>query len=560
MSARFGILSQIPSDGAQLRRTLALTGIYTGIIAGSFYAAYELRFDFFVPLEHQAERVRVLPWVIAVKLAALVGFCQLGALMTYFSLPDLLRLFYAMVGASLVLMLPRAAGWMPFMAPRGVLLADFMLCFGVLCAGRLAARVCRERLSGAGKTSGRALQRIAIVGAGEMGARLANEFLSHPARGLKPVMFLDDDETKHGKLVHGVPVAGRPELLAEPRIAEGLDKAVIAMPSAPARRIREVLTAASGQGVKVEIVPSLEELAAGRVKASRIRPVEVQDLLGRAQVELDEKGIRQAITGKVVLVTGAGGSIGAELCRQIAAHNPWRLLLVEQSEAALFLIEQELNERGFSGAITPLVADILDRPRIEGIFARHRPQVVFHAAAHKHVFLMERQPAEAIRNNALGSRQLAEIAAAHGVEAFTLISTDKAINPTNVMGATKRLAELLVMDVARTRDAGERLKARGERDGVGEGREARGDREVKDGVNSGRSGLGQNDASSVASSFAPSPMANRPSPESSSPSPSPITRHPSPAASSSSPSPLASSLSPVSPPSVSATSSVPRAA
>jgi FlaA1/EpsC-like NDP-sugar epimerase len=286
-----------------------------------------------------------------------------------------------------------------------VLLADFMLCFGVLCAGRLAARVYRERLSGAGKTSGRALQRIAIVGAGEMGARLANEFLSRPARGFKPVMFLDDDETKHGKLVHGVPVAGRPELLAEPRIAEGLDKAVIAMPSAPARRIREVLTAAGGRGVKVEIVPSLEELAAGRVKASRIRPVEVQDLLGRAQVELDEKGIRQEIAGKVVLVTGAGGSIGSELCRQIAAHNPRRLLLVEQSEAALFLIEQELNEKGFSGTITPLVADILDRPRIEGIFARHRPQVVFHAAAHKHVFLMERQPAEAIRNNALGSRR-----------------------------------------------------------------------------------------------------------------------------------------------------------
>jgi len=540
--SRFGIMSQIPSDAAQVRRTLVLAGIYTGIIAGSFYAAYELRFDFFVPLEHQTERVMLLPWVIAVKLAALVGFRQLGALMTYFSLPDLLRLFWAMVGASLVLMLPRAAGWAPFTAPRGVLLADFMLCFGVLCAGRLAARVYRERLGSAGKSLGRSLQRVAIVGAGEMGARLANEFLSHPARGFKPVMFLDDDETKHGKLVHGVPVAGRPELLAEPRIAEGLDKAVIAMPSAPARRIREVLTAASGQGVKVEIVPSLEELAAGRVKASRIRPVEVQDLLGRAQVELDEKGIRHAITGKVVLVTGAGGSIGSELCRQIAAHNPRRLLLVEQSEAALFLIEQELNEKGLSGTITPLVADILDRPRIEGIFARHCPQVVFHAAAHKHVFLMERQPAEAIRNNALGSRQLAEIAAAHGVETFTLISTDKAINPTNVMGATKRLAELLVMDVARTRDAGEGREARGEGDEVGEGREARGERPIKDGVNLGRSGGGQNDASSAASMFVPSPIAHGPSPGASFSSPSPITHHPSPAASSSSLSPLASRL------------------
>ncbi|MFM9030232.1 MAG: SDR family NAD(P)-dependent oxidoreductase, partial [Opitutaceae bacterium] len=186
-----------------------------------------------------------------------------------------------------------------------------------------------------------------------------------------------------------------------------------------------------------------------------IRPVEVQDLLGRSPVEIDSAAIRKAISGQVVLVTGAGGSIGSELCRQIAALNPGRLLLVEQSEAALFLIEQELNEKGFSGTITPLVADILDRPRMEAIFRRYGPRVVFHAAAHKHVFLMERQPAEAIRNNAFGSRLLAELAADHGVEAFTLISTDKAINQTNVMGATKRLAELLVMDVARARDAGE---------------------------------------------------------------------------------------------------------
>ncbi|MFM8336981.1 MAG: SDR family NAD(P)-dependent oxidoreductase, partial [Opitutaceae bacterium] len=215
-----------------------------------------------------------------------------------------------------------------------------------------------------------------------------------------------------------------------------------------------MLAAAATHGLKVEIVPSLEELEAGRVKTSRVRPVEVQDLLGRSAVEIDSAGIRQALAGKVVLVTGAGGSIGSELCRQIAALNPERLLLVEQSEAALFLIEQELNGQGFGGAITPLVADVLDRPRMEAIFRRYGPQVVFHAAAHKHVFLMERQPAEAIRNNAFGSRQLAEIAAVHGVEAFTLISTDKAINPTNVMGATKRLAELVVMDVARTRDAG----------------------------------------------------------------------------------------------------------
>jgi FlaA1/EpsC-like NDP-sugar epimerase len=452
-----------------------LAGIYAGFIGASFYAAYEVRFEFFVPPEQQVERVRLLPWVIALKLGTLVLFRQFGTLMTYFSLPDLNRLVGAMALASGVLFLPRALGWREFGAPRGVLLVDFMLAFGVLCGGRLAARLYRERLSGAGRAPGRALQRIAIIGAGDVGARLANEFLSHPARGFQPVMLLDDDQTKHGKHVHGVAVAGRPELLAEQRVAEELDKVVIAMPSAPARRIREVLAAAATHGLKVEIVPSLEELAAGRVKTSRVRPVEVQDLLGRSAVEIDTAGIRRALAGKVVLVTGAGGSIGSELGRQIAALNPERLLLVDQSEAALFLIEQELNEQGFGGTITPLVADVLDRPRMEAIFRRYGPQVVFHAAAHKHVFLMERQPAEAIRNNAFGSRQLAEIAAAHGVEAFTLISTDKAINPTNVMGATKRLAELLVMDVARE---GGREESRGE---MGEGLRGKGDEPKSEG-------------------------------------------------------------------------------
>ena len=263
------------------------------------------------------------------------------------------------------------------------------------------------------------------------------------------MMFFDDDPSKHGKLIHGIPVVGRPEKLPETKDTEGLAKAIIAMPSASAKRIREIVEISARAGLKVETLPSLVELASGKVRASRVRPVEVQDLLGRQMVDLDSAGIRHSVEGRVVLVTGAGGSIGSELCRQIAALNPKRLLLVEQSEGALFLIEQELNELGFGGVIVPLVADILDRPRMEFIFGRYRPQIVFHAAAHKHVYLMERQPAEAIRNNAFGTRQLAAIAAEFGAAGFVLISTDKAINPTNVMGATKRLAELQLMDIAR---------------------------------------------------------------------------------------------------------------
>ena len=214
------------------------------------------------------------------------------------------------------------------------------------------------------------------------------------------------------------------------------------MPSAPTKRVAEIAFFLGRLGIQVETVPAIEDLASGKARVSRIRPVEIQDLLGRPVVELDTASIRHFVEQKVVMVTGAGGSIGSELCRQIAQLNPRRLLLLEQSEPSLFLIEQELQNLGYSGTILPCVADILDAKRINALFATHAPQVIFHAAAHKHVYLMERQPAEAIKNNAGGTRKLAEIAIAHGAEAFVLISTDKAINPTSVMGASKRLAEL----------------------------------------------------------------------------------------------------------------------
>lgn len=446
---RFGIFSRPISNGSQNRRGALIATVYGAIIFVCFYAAYELRFDFVVPEQYQQDRVRLVPFVVGVKVVALIAARQLGTLLTYFSIPDLLRLFWAMAASSALLLVPRLVGMPEFSPPRGVLLADFLLCFGAFCAGRILMRLYRERMHGAKPgLAGVQQQRIAIVGAGDAGASLAKEFLGHPARGFRPVMFFDDDPQKHGKLVHGIPVLGPPEEIAAAKEVGSLAKAVIAMPSASARRIREVVMLFTAQGLKIETLPSMEELASGKVRASRIRPVEVQDLLGRETVDLDSTGIRQNVENRCVLVTGAGGSIGGELCRQIAALNPKRLLMVEQAEGALFLIEQELNEGGLGGVAVPLVADVLDAARMNYIFARYQPEVVFHAAAHKHVFMMERQPAEAIRNNAFGTRQLAQIAAAHGVAAFVLISTDKAINPTNVMGATKRLAELQLMDVA----------------------------------------------------------------------------------------------------------------
>jgi len=430
-------------DQSRNQRALVITAGYAVIIALAFYLSYEIRFDFLVPDRFAVERMQLVWVVIAIKLFTLVLARQVGTMLTYFSIPDLVRMFWAMTISSILLFIMRQIWPTAVMVPRGVLLVDYTLALGGLCAVRVATRVFRERLVPRGVKVERAhQQRVAIVGAGDAGASLAREWLNAPGRGFRPVIFFDDDPHKRGKLIHGVHVIGMPEDIEWMKPPPNVTKVVIAMPTAPAKRVAEIVQVMNRLGYKVETLPSMEELASGRVTSSRIRPVEVQDLLGRDAVDLDSGAIRRFIEGKDVMVTGAGGSIGSELCRQIAQLNPRRLLMVEQSEPSLFLIEQELKETGLGAVALPLVGDIADADRMEFIFGRHRPAIVFHAAAHKHVFMMERQPAEAFRNNVLGTRNVARAAAHHGAEAFVLISTDKAINPTSVMGATKRLAEL----------------------------------------------------------------------------------------------------------------------
>jgi FlaA1/EpsC-like NDP-sugar epimerase len=425
---------------ARLRSVTALTA-YSLVLAASFYLAYEIRFDFNVPPEFQEDRIHLIAYVLAAKLVLLVLSRQTGSVLRYFSIPDLVRIAGALGIVSALMVLSRWVNGGQYLVPRGVMLVDLIFGVGGICAFRLGLRVLQERLFLARRFPTKHTQRIAIVGAGNTGASLAKDLLNMPARGLKPVAFLDDDERKHGTFIHGIEIIGRPECLAQGKVLD-VAMVVVAMPSAPQKRVREIALALAQHGYKIEIVPALEDLASGRAKLSRIRPVQVEDLLGREEVELDHTSILGFLRDKTVMVTGAGGSIGSELCRQIAQRQPRRLLLVDQSEPSLFLIEQELTGAGYGGTITPLVADILDQDRMHAIFAAYEPQVVFHAAAHKHVYMMERQPSEAIKNNAVGTRKLAEMAIAHQVEAFVLISTDKAVNPTNAMGASKRLAEL----------------------------------------------------------------------------------------------------------------------
>lgn len=423
-------------------RFIITLGIYALIAAACFYVAYEIRFDFTLPMEHQEERLRILGVMVGVKLLALVLFGQAGSMLTYFSIPDFIRLSLALLVASLLMIAPRFIGYPQFTPPRGVLLVDLLLSVATFCAFRIVLRLYRERIMMGRKLGERRGEKIAIVGAGDAGASLANDLLNTPGRGFKPVVFLDDDLGKRGKLIHGVRIAGPAEILPRLPEAEGITSVIIAMPSAPAKRVREIVLFLAQKGYKVETLPSLEELASGRARVSRIRPVEIEDLLGREEVQLDTSSIRRLVEGRVVMVTGAGGSIGSELCRQIAQLNPSRLLLLDQSEPSLFAIEQELIGAGMGALIQPLVADILDQKRVAYLLGRFQPNVLFHAAAHKHVYMMERQPAEAVYNNSVGTRLLAQLASAHGVGTFVMISTDKAINPTNIMGASKRLAEI----------------------------------------------------------------------------------------------------------------------
>ncbi len=420
--------------------------IYGITLWAAHWLAFQLRFDFGVPASSRDELIWSWMWEVPLKLALLAWFGQFSGLLSYFSVPDFLRILAASALASGLMLvgrqLPLPINW----DPRGVVLLDFFLSVVGLSSVRLGFRLVRERYL-MDDSVPRQRKRVAIIGAGDVGASLAKDLLSRKGLGLEPVAFFDDDPSKWHSRIHGVHVIGEPDLLRKAHFTMALDEVVIAMPSVSAKRFGEIVRLLTETGLKFETVPSYHQLATGKVRVSRLRPVEIEDLLGRDEVELKVDNIRRLLTDRVVAVTGAGGSIGSELCRQIASFNPKRLLLIEQSEVQIYQIEQELIGSGFGGTILPLVADILDQPRMRFIFERFKPQVIFHAAAHKHVPMMESQPGEAIKNNSLGTAKLADLALAAGVDRFVLISTDKAINPTNVMGASKRLAEMYVQSL-----------------------------------------------------------------------------------------------------------------
>lgn len=441
----------------RLQRAAFFFATYGVLAALSLWFAYELRFageD--AGAQHAAaetylylQRPQALLWLIPLKVLLLGAWGQFRGVFYYFRLPDALRMGLALAAATaLALLLAATVGHgrptEAFDIPRGVLLVDFNLSLVLFMGFRVSIRALRERFWSKEPPAVGVVERIAIVGAGQAGAQLASELLSRRGHGIEPVCFLDDDAAKHNLHIHGVPVIGAPERMPELAEKYGVTEIILALPVTSVRRIREVSALASVSNLRVLVVPSMSELAGGRVRASDIRPISVEDILGREPARLDDAAIADMIKGRTVLVTGAGGSIGSELCRQVAARSPARLIMLDQCEVLLYQAEQELIAAGAGALITPVVADVTDAERMGDVFARFRPELVLHAAAHKHVPMMESQPAEALKNNVLGTAVVAGLAAEHGAAKFVLISSDKAVNPTNVMGASKRLAERVV--------------------------------------------------------------------------------------------------------------------
>ena len=413
------------------------------LVALAYWLAFQLRFDWEVPRRFELTLDQTILIVVGIKLIVFVGFRFYTKWWRFTSLRDLQAIVSACAVGSLAVTTLLTL-WRPdgvAAVPRGVLVADLVLTIVLVGGARFIVRSVIERpgraqLVASGK-------RVLIVGAGDAGNILIREMRRNRGLGYTPVGLIDDDPRKRGMRVMGVKTRGTradlPRLLREQQV----DEVIIAMPSAPGTVRREIVEACRRAGVRCTTLPSLPELITGDVTVRRLREVRVEDVLGRAPVEIDLLKVARYLNGRTVMVTGAGGSIGSELCRQVASLGARRLVMVDHAENNLFEIDLELRERGWSGLV-PVIADCKDEAAMGKAFEEHRPQIVFHAAAYKHVPMMELNPLQAVANNALATNLMADLSERFGVERFCLISTDKAVEPKTVMGATKALAERII--------------------------------------------------------------------------------------------------------------------
>lgn len=429
------------------------------VLIGAFFFSYLIRFEFVFTEYWLLAALTQAPYVLLIQFAALIFTGVYSFVWKYIGLSEIKAFVWAAIASVIPLLIVRL--WVPdrfgsWKVPLSVIFVDTMLAFGGVLGVRVIRRAMYERyekkrLNFAGRRAA-ARQRVLLIGAGRAGVTAVRELHARGNNDLDVVGFIDDDHAKIGSIIQRVKVLGTTEEI--PAIVKRLDidQVVITIAQVSRESLLRIVEICESIPVQMRIIPAFYEILQGRLEVSRLREVQIEDLLGRDQVQLDVAEISEYLTGKTVMVTGAGGSIGSELVRQTANFQPEQILLVERAEFALFNIERELRASLPTVPIVPLTADVGDRSRMASILKQYRPQVIMHAAAHKHVPMMELNPTEAIKNNVLGTNCLGELAGEYGAEVFVLISTDKAVRPTSVMGASKRLAELAIQALDRKYD------------------------------------------------------------------------------------------------------------
>ena len=426
-------------------------------LVAALYFSFLVRFDFEIPTDYSALFKRILPFVLIPKIFCFYFFDLYRGMWRYTSIADLFNIikastFSTLLIISFILLRYRFVGF-----PRSVFLIDLCLTVLFISGLRLSVRLFFEYVSndkisknlyqsflGLFQRKNFAIKNLLIIGAGDGGEKILREINDNARLQYRVVGFLDDNPVKIGKKIHGISVIGTLNDISFAAQKVDADEALIAIPSANSQQMRRIVDLCKESGIHFKTIPGMGELINGKVTINAIRDVDYGDLLGRELVNLEEERIADNLRGKSVMVTGAGGSIGSELCRQICRFTPEEILLFERAESPLYAIELELKQTFGDILVIPILADIQDKNQLRKAFETHRPKIIFHAAAYKHVPMLELQPWKSIDNNVLGTKNLIEISAENNVDSFVFVSTDKAVRPANVMGASKRLAEMLV--------------------------------------------------------------------------------------------------------------------